>query len=234
MHLIVFLASVVFNVLNGSLLGTWLGGRTLPTSIGNTGAVPPGAIGTPAFWAGVGLMVVGFAGNVYHDQILFNLRKPGPDGRAPPRYSIPHGGLYSAPLGGVSLPSYLCEWVEWAGFALACTALAPPPALPLFDASTTFTTEKANVLLASVQAFLLQLVRLITPFVPYAGRLAYAASSQPSALLLTSTYLTPPWLFLYNEVAAMVPRAVKSHQWYQAKFGAQFPRGRKAVIPGVL
>jgi 3-oxo-5-alpha-steroid 4-dehydrogenase 1 len=232
MHFMVFLASVVFNVLNGSLLGTWMGGRTLPTTIGNQGAVPQEAFQSPFFWIGVGLWALGFAGNIYHDNILYDLRRPGKDGKQPPRYSIPHGGLYSRPFGGVSLPSYFCEWVEWAGFAIACSCMAPPPALPIFDSSTTAINEKVNLLVAAAKALFFQLVKWMTPFVPVAQKLLDDPSGHP--LLQSATYLTPPWLFLINEVAAMVPRGFKSHQWYKQKFGNEFPKDRKAFLPGLL
>ena len=30
------------------------------------------------------------------------------------------------------------------------------------------------------------------------------------------------------------PRALQHHRWYQTKFGAEYPRHRRALIPGVL
>lgn len=33
---------------------------------------------------------------------------------------------------------------------------------------------------------------------------------------------------------AMLPRAYKGHLWYKEKFGKDFPKDRKIVIPGVL
>ena len=33
---------------------------------------------------------------------------------------------------------------------------------------------------------------------------------------------------------AMLPRSLKGHAWYQDKFMKEFPRDRKAVIPGIL
>ncbi|KAI8099051.1 3-oxo-5-alpha-steroid 4-dehydrogenase-domain-containing protein [Halteromyces radiatus] len=52
----------------------------------------------------------GFISNIYHDSILFDLRKKS-DG-----YSIPNGGLFKY----VSCPNYFSECVEWIGFALVC------------------------------------------------------------------------------------------------------------------
>ncbi|KAL2146073.1 hypothetical protein VTI28DRAFT_5166 [Corynascus sepedonium] len=43
----------------------------------------------------------------------------------------------------------------------------------------------------------------------------------------------PARCFLFNEIAAMLPRAVKGRKWYVDKFGEDKVRGRWAVIPGV-
>ena len=39
--------------------------------------------------------------------------------------------------------------------------------------------------------------------------------------------------FFTYTAANLVPRALVHHQWYQERF-ADYPAGRKAVIPGVL
>ncbi|KAK4157672.1 steroid 5-alpha-reductase DET2 [Chaetomidium leptoderma] len=43
----------------------------------------------------------------------------------------------------------------------------------------------------------------------------------------------PARCFLFNEIAAMLPRAVKGRQWYVERFGEEKIKGRWAVIPGV-
>ncbi len=43
----------------------------------------------------------------------------------------------------------------------------------------------------------------------------------------------PARCFLVNEVAAMLPRAVRGRRWYVERFGEEAVRGRWAVIPGV-
>lgn len=43
----------------------------------------------------------------------------------------------------------------------------------------------------------------------------------------------PARCFLFNEIASMLPRAVKGKQWYVEKFGEDKIKGRWAVIPGV-
>ncbi|KAJ7578145.1 3-oxo-5-alpha-steroid 4-dehydrogenase-domain-containing protein, partial [Mycena floridula] len=46
--------------------------------------------------------------------------------------------------------------------------------------------------------------------------------------------LTPPYIFLLNEILLMIPRAYRGHQWYKEKFGAAFPKERKVVVPFVF
>jgi 3-oxo-5-alpha-steroid 4-dehydrogenase 1 len=64
----------------------------------------------PRFLFGTALLLAGWFGNIKSDRILRNLRKPGETG-----YSIPYGGFYR----WVSAPNYLCEIVEWTGWAVA-------------------------------------------------------------------------------------------------------------------
>lgn len=44
----------------------------------------------------------------------------------------------------------------------------------------------------------------------------------------------PARAFLLNEVAAMLPRAVRGRRWYVERFGADKIGRRRAVIPGLL
>ncbi|KAI0767074.1 3-oxo-5-alpha-steroid 4-dehydrogenase-domain-containing protein [Fomes fomentarius] len=182
-HLMVPLSAVLFNSFNGSLLGAYL---SSPSAQGFLN----GACSRPRFWIGVGLWVAGLAGNIYHDEILLDLRRKnkakgkaavangednnGKDKKpAGEHYAIPHGGLYRF----ISYPNYFCEWVEWFGFALAAS---PAPDF------------------ASVAAFV--------------------------------ATVSPPWLFFFNELWLMAPRAYKGHKWYHGRF-PDYPKERKAVIP---
>jgi 3-oxo-5-alpha-steroid 4-dehydrogenase 1 len=120
-HLIVPLCATIWNLSNGFLLGAYLSSPAAASFL-------LGAFGRPRFWAGLALWAFGFAGNIYHDEILLNLRRgknkhekkePGSKD-SKQHYSIPHGLLFEY----VTFPNYFCEWVEWAGFALAA---APVP-----------------------------------------------------------------------------------------------------------
>lgn len=100
---------------------------------------------TSTFLLGSGIWAVGFYGNLYHEKILRSIRAKGAripdkgkkgidsidktsddvrivDGRV---YIIPTGGLFEYIL----FPHYFCEWVEWAGFALAAGGVDCLPAL---------------------------------------------------------------------------------------------------------
>jgi len=113
-HLAVFVMAILFNILNASLIGEYIG------ALNNA---PDPLIGTlphlPAFLSGLFLFVAGFISNVWHDEVLLRLRKTR-DSSSQGRYKIPHGGLYRF----ISFPNYLSEWLEWTGYAIATTSLA--------------------------------------------------------------------------------------------------------------
>lgn len=89
-HLSVALSAMVFNSINGYLLGTWL------TKRGE-------AFQGPTFQVIIGLVlfVVGAVGNIWHDEILRALRIGAPFRT----YRIPCGGMYHF----ISYPNYFCE-----------------------------------------------------------------------------------------------------------------------------
>ncbi|KAI0696670.1 3-oxo-5-alpha-steroid 4-dehydrogenase-domain-containing protein [Cerioporus squamosus] len=138
-HLSVVLSAVVFNTLNGSLMGSYLSSPAAQTHLA-------GAFQRPLFWFGVALWAVGFAGNIYHDEILLNIRRNakakgkdkaddnnGKDKSKGEHYAIPHGALYRF----ISYPNYFCEWAEWLGFALAAAPAPSFASLATFTATVT-------------------------------------------------------------------------------------------------
>ncbi|KAF8699638.1 3-oxo-5-alpha-steroid 4-dehydrogenase, partial [Rhizoctonia solani] len=174
-HLVVVLAAIVFNTINGSVNGTWLGVGARTGSLG-WADVPT------SYWVGVAMFGLGLWGNIWHDEVLLKIRKDKDGEKAEkPRYAIPYGGLYSL----VSFPNYLCEWFEWAGFALASGSI--------------MTRLQESLTLGR-----------------YGG-----------------VYITPTLLFVLVEVALMLPRAQRGHEWYHEKFD-DYPKERKAIIPFLL
>ena len=200
-HIIVPLAAVFFNLVNGSLMGSYLSSPYARTFLS--------ARSPTSFYVGLTLWAFGFVGNIVHDEILLNIRrKANSKGKgkaeAGEHYAIPQGGLYTL----VSYPNYLCEWIEWLGFAIAAS---PFP----FALDTISTTS-----ISSVFSFLLD------------PKFYTAIIKEPGYLFVPD--LSPPWIFLISEIVLMLPRAYRGHQWYKSKFGDSYPRQRKAVIPFVL
>ena len=122
-HIIVILAGILFNGVNGPLLGAYL-------SSPESRSYLTGAYQRPRFWLGILMWAVGYVGNIVHDEILLNIRrkKREEDRKRTPEkikqkkgehYGIPHGLLYEY----ISYPNYFCEWIEWLGFALAASPL---------------------------------------------------------------------------------------------------------------
>ncbi|KAF8651932.1 hypothetical protein AX16_004576, partial [Volvariella volvacea WC 439] len=143
-HVSVFLSGVLFNTVNGSLMGAYLSSPYARIFLS-----PGFSYSRTTFWVGLALWALGFAGNVLHDEILLDIRrkaqvkgkskadtddegedkkengnkgkkraekKPKQKGEY---YGIPQGWLYDY----ISYPNYFCEWIEWTGFALAAAPL---------------------------------------------------------------------------------------------------------------
>ncbi|KAI9482726.1 MAG: 3-oxo-5-alpha-steroid 4-dehydrogenase-domain-containing protein [Benjaminiella poitrasii] len=120
-HILTFLSSIFFNLLNGYTNGIWIGRHS--RSIHNV-----------SFWLGITLWLVGFASNVYHDSILFKLRMKKKEkeekSHKKQRYFIPHDGLFEY----ISCPNYFSETMEWLGYAIASNSSLPAI---IFTISTT-------------------------------------------------------------------------------------------------
>jgi 3-oxo-5-alpha-steroid 4-dehydrogenase 1 len=202
-HLIVISAGIAFNIPNGFLLAAFLTSASTATYLSH-------ALYSPRFWVGIVMWAAGFAGNLYHDEILLNIRRKAiAKGKAKeleddkqvrqPHYAIPHGGFYST----ISFPNYLCEWVEWLGFALAAS---PVPNFSLLPGAK-------ELLVTARGAQFAEMGHLLFPFVDS---------------------INPPWVFLLVEIITMTPRAVRGHRWYHERFKDSYPRERRAIIPWLL
>lgn len=125
-HVTMYIWMFIFNVINAVCIGSWLGGYGPKTWYGSYAYGDQFALAR----AELGLMMwaVGFAGNIWHDDELREIRRQAmkrkqakkQDGtvenkEAPERiYRIPRNGLFEVCL----YPHYLLEWFEWAGFWL--------------------------------------------------------------------------------------------------------------------
>jgi steroid 5-alpha reductase family enzyme len=96
-----------FNVFNSYLQARW---------ISHYGTYPGSWLSSPQFLLGAVLFLGGFAGNIWADNVLLNLRSDKEDRS----YKIPRGFLYEY----VSCPNYFCEVVEWLGWAIMTNSLA--------------------------------------------------------------------------------------------------------------
>ena len=106
MPVLITLLGLGFNTLNAYINARW---------IGHLGSWGVAWLTDPRFLAGATLFLAGWLGNLHSDAILRNLRKPGAV-----EYAVPHGGLFR----WVSAPNYLCEILEWAGWAVATWSTA--------------------------------------------------------------------------------------------------------------
>jgi len=105
--LLIVLSAVGFNLMNGFTNGYYLG--SLAPSY------PVSWLGSPQFILGMLLFFTGAGINLWADEKLISLRKPGESG-----YKIPRGGLFNF----ISCPNHFGEILEWFGFALLTWNLA--------------------------------------------------------------------------------------------------------------
>ena len=110
MPIAIMAMGIVFNVINGLLLGTSL--FVFPPSQFNEGAVylthPTAIAGIIVFFCGMGI-------NIHSDHVIRHLRQPGDT-----RHYLPQKGFYRY----VTSANYFGELVEWTGFALFCSTPA--------------------------------------------------------------------------------------------------------------
>lgn len=112
MPVVILLMAVFFNIMNGSLLGYYLGNL-------QTGYTTDWLTDF-RFLTGLVLFVAGMAINISADEKLIHLRKNSSNG-----YKIPGGGLFNR----ISCPNFFGEIIEWLGYAVLSWSL---PALSFF------------------------------------------------------------------------------------------------------
>ncbi|PYI34872.1 hypothetical protein BP00DRAFT_364176 [Aspergillus indologenus CBS 114.80] len=189
---------------------------------------------------GTALFLAGMAGNISAERTLFRLRReeaarpPSASTSAAPAtatatatsnppspstakiYIIPPP---TTPLFATILyPHYVCEWLEWTGFALAGTAVRAA------TASTTTTTAGSATAAAAAAA----------TTATASGTLQLAPWLRPAAQLaahLGRPVPVPAAVFVVNAVTNMLPHARWGRRWYVERFGEAAVAGRGAVVP---
>ena len=107
MPLLIVGSAFFFQFTNGYFNGHYLGSLSP--------AYPDDWIIDPRFISGAIVFITGMVINLWSDQVLLRIRKPGET-----HYQIPQGGLFR----WISCPNFLGEFMEWGGFALMCWNLA--------------------------------------------------------------------------------------------------------------
>jgi 3-oxo-5-alpha-steroid 4-dehydrogenase 1 len=128
-HIVVWISAVCFQLINSLSIGSWLAGYGPTTHLEWKNSATSYGVGVRM---GLGLLLwaVGFAGNIYHDDVLREIRRAAmreqkkreeaDAGRAGKGkgvhkvYKIPQDGLFR----WILYPHYLLEWIEWSGFWL--------------------------------------------------------------------------------------------------------------------
>lgn len=126
-HVFVWAAAFGFQVVNGTLIGSWLAAYGPVTKEAWAAQLSP--FPTLQFAVGITLFYLGLAANYYHDDELREIRRreqqrqerlAKQQGSKPSsiekHYQIPQAGLFKYVL----YPHYLVEWIEWTGFYIAC------------------------------------------------------------------------------------------------------------------
>ncbi|KEY74640.1 hypothetical protein S7711_05069 [Stachybotrys chartarum IBT 7711] len=120
-HVAVWASALLFQVLNGTCLGSWLAAYGPVTQ-----EEWASQSSTLQFVGGIAIFYLGLASNFFHDDELREIRRreqqrqdrlrsQGQAGSIEKHYQIPQAGLFKYML----YPHYLSEWVEWLGFWMA-------------------------------------------------------------------------------------------------------------------
>lgn len=199
-HIIVPLCAVTYTIVNGTLIGAYLSSNEAKEFL-------EGAYGRPRFWLGVGLWVVGFVGNILHDEILYDLRR----------------NANKESQSTAVQPTNKKEGAEEDTDIDTDTEASPTP--------SSSTPPKPHY--AIPHGLLYTYISYPNYFCEWLEWLGFALASSPLPSPFDLDTYAPPWVFLLSEVATMFPRAWRGHEWYLRRFEG-YPRGRRAVVPFVI
>lgn len=182
-----------------------LNGSLLGAFLSSPSAPQPSAYARSSFWIGLVLWAAGFAGNVIHDEILLNIRRNAKSkGKAKEA-----AGKSTSPGEHYAIPQGL---------------------LYRYISYPNYFCEWVEWLGFAIAAD----PRLLTAVA--SGHFSLPTWSTmihgPASAFLP--LLSPPWVFLVTEIFLMFPRAYRGHRWYLNKFGDNYPKERKIIIPFIL
>lgn len=140
-HVMIWSSAVSFQLLNGMAIGGWLGGHSNGPRTRQDWDAHPWSLAQFVF--GIAVFFFGLAGNYMHDDELREIRRAetrrqqrleAAHGRkgVEKHYRIPEAGMFRYML----YPHYFLEWIEWAGFWIACGFGCLPAALFLVNEVT--------------------------------------------------------------------------------------------------
>ncbi|KAI5299768.1 hypothetical protein KEM56_002968 [Ascosphaera pollenicola] len=211
-HVVIALSAVTFNYLNSSCLAGWVLGYVAPLegprpshSMPFDKAKPSVSNYVPYF--GLLLFAFGMYGNIRSEHTLFRLRREAAEkkdhhegrGRYDKVYVIPPAkGFFKTIL----FPHYVCEWIEWLGFAIVGFAVASP------TGSSSFAASKVTL-------------------APYYGLMVKVLFNDWGV----STFPLPPIMSFVNIAMTTAVRANSGRRWYVDRFGEKEVAGRGSVVP---
>lgn len=207
MHLIIPFLGIVWNLANGGSNGFWIGGGGRGLDSSNFG-LQDGSSSILLFIVGATMWLAGFASNVCHDNVLFRIKRE----KLIEAKKQKNKGKFASidPKDRYAIP-------QGGLYAI----LSHP----------SYTSEWLEWIGFSLCTFALA---------------PAAFPPSPSSTLLTKLpailrpleawYVQPAPLFVIQEVAAMLPRALSGHEWYRETFGKEWEEkgARWAVLPGLL
>ncbi|ROW17057.1 hypothetical protein VPNG_01275 [Cytospora leucostoma] len=126
-HILVWAFALIFQLFNATCIGGWLAAYGPVTAAAWREQLSP--YPTLQFAVGIAVFYFGLSANYYHDDELREIRRLEQQrqerlareqgvrpGSVEKHYQIPQAGLFRYML----YPHYFLEWVEWAGFYIAC------------------------------------------------------------------------------------------------------------------
>lgn len=180
-------------------------GTLLGSFLSSPSAPQPSAYALPTFWIGLVLWAVGFAGNIIHDEILLNIRRHAKSkGKAKDA-----AGTAKAPGEHYAIPhGLLFRFISYPNYF--CEWVEWLGFAVAADPRLVHAVASGNISLPTW---------------------ATVIHGPPSAFF---PLLSPPWIFFVTEILLMFPRAYRGHRWYLNKFGDNYPKERKIIIPFLL